>query len=140
MVTQPAQLPTRLYLARTVRVISFNALEVDIDLGFGVRTRRRVRVEGVDQLGVPAPMQRLAYHCLVVLVGGKRLLVQIDNPRMEGSILGRVFLDERVYHNPEGMASVPGLDAERLEVGLYFNWLAGRKFDVTVVRRTLNGR
>lgn len=36
------------YRARLVRVIDGNTIEADIDLGFGVFTRQRIRLYGVD--------------------------------------------------------------------------------------------
>jgi len=119
--------------------LSFNSIEARIDLGFGVSITKCVRVEGIDRDLIKS-RARLATHCMVVLIGGKRILVHVGKSNAEGPVVGRVYLDEKVYHEPEGYVIPLGLDAPKLEIGIYMTWLAAQGFDIAVAKRTLNGR
>ena len=133
------RLPSRLHHARVVRVRSLNCLEVDLDLGFGISVMKRIVLEGVDYRGIPKALRSDAKHCLVVLLGGKRVVVHTDQSKQDGFILGRVYLDERVYGKPEGLTVPFGLTEPMLEVGAFYTWLAGKEFDVHLVKVAING-
>ena len=135
------ELPPRLHRARTIRVQTFNCIEVDLELDYGVSIRKRIVLEGVDQGNVPKHLRKSAQHALIVLVGGKKLIIHVDNKNMsDGFIPGRVYLDERVYGAPEGLVTPYGLDEELLEVSIFYLWLAKREFDIGHVKSALNGR
>jgi len=132
-------LPPKLYHGKTIRVLSFNNIEAQVDLGFGVSVQKRVYIEGIDRELIKS-MSKAATHCLVVLLGGKRILLHVQKPDAEGQIIARVYLNERVYHDPEGFVTPAGVDKPMLEIGIYMPWLAGQGFDIATVKRTLNGK
>lgn len=131
---------TRLYHGRTIRVCSTDCIEADIDLGFGSHVHRRVLIEGLDRKAVQERMRSKAKHCLVVLLGGKRLVLQTAEPKVEGMTLCRVFLDEQVYGEPEGMCIPFGMRSEMLEVGTFMSWVGHCGFDIDDVKNVLNGK
>jgi hypothetical protein len=133
----------RLYNARTVRVYSHDSIVADIDLGFGAHVHRRVFIAGVParvQMGV----KNEAYHCLVVLLGGKNLLLEVSATPSDQPFCAKVYLDERVHGSPVGMTCPSGAtvspDNLRLDVGAYYVWLGQRGYDLGVLKETLNGR
>ena len=132
-------LPTRLLRGRTVRVMSPNLVEVELQLGFGVSIRKAVRLEGIDESSIPRHCARDAKHCLVVLLGGKHLLVHTDVHRQGRILVGRVYLDARVYGAPIGMEVPFGMDESRLDVSVFYDWLRGCRYDVGMVKAVLNG-
>ncbi len=134
-------LPPQLHHARTVRVQSFNCLEVDLDLNYGVSVRKNIVLEGVQSADVPRHLRKAAQHALVVLVGGKRLIVHTERQdTTDGYIQGRVYLAERVYGSPEGIATPYGLDLQLLEVTIFCRWLKTVDYDLRHVKAILNGR
>ena len=135
------ELPPRSHHARTIRVHSFNCIEVDLELDYGVYIRKRIVLEGVQQSNVPKHLRIAAKHALIVLVGGKKLVIHVDSSKMsDGFIPGRVYLAERVYGEPEGMVIPHGLETELLEVSLFYMWLVERDFNMNHVKAILNGR
>ena len=135
-------LPSRLLRGRTVRVERLNCVEVNLDLDFGVSVKKRIIVEGVMPREVPRKLHSAAEHCMIVLLGGKRLLVHVadDADKRDGIIVGRVYLAEKTYGDPPGMRTPHGLDVLLLEVGEFFKHLATHKFDGDLVKCVLNKR
>jgi hypothetical protein len=119
--------------------MSLNVLEVELQLGFGVSIRKAVRLEGIEERDIPRRNASDAKHCLVVLLGGKRLLVHTDAHREGRTLVGRVYLDERVYGEPVGMTIPFGLDESRLDVSTFYDWLRAHGYDINVVKSILNG-
>jgi hypothetical protein len=135
------ELPPRFYAGRTVRVHSFNRVEVALRLGFGVTVEKNIILEGVQRINVSKELRRTAHHALVVLVGGKNLIVQVNgDDEKDGHVMGRVFLSEKVHGEPEGLVTPHGLDQPLLEVGTFFSWLGTQDFDVKAVKAVLNGK
>jgi len=132
-------LPPKLMTGRTCWVHSLGCVEFELELGFGVSARRSVLIEGIEPRTIPEKMRSEAKHCLVTLLGGKRVLVLADVRKPDMTVLGRVFLNEKVHGNPEGMAQPPSLEEYLLEVGTFFNWLGSTKYDIQVVKAVLNG-
>jgi hypothetical protein len=134
-------LPSRFYQGRTLRVISFNCAEVELALRFGVKVEKNIIVEGVQKTDVPFHSQRTAQHALVVLIGGKRLVVQVDDDeKKDGFILGRVYLAEKVHGNPVGLVIPKGLETPMLEVGTFMRWLIADGLSIDKVKAVLNGK
>ena len=119
--------------------MSLNSIEVELQLGFGVSIRKAVRLEGIDESGIPRRNASDAKHCLVVLLGGKHLLVHTDAYRKGSMLVGRVYLDERVYGEPVGMTVPFGMDEFRLDVSVFYDWLRTHGYDISVVKSVLNG-
>lgn len=136
------ELPSRLYRARTVRVERLNCVEVSLDLDFGVAVKKRIIIEGITPREVPRKLHSAAEHCMIVLLGGKRLVIHVADAadKRDGIIVGRVYLAERTFGDPPGLRSPHGLDVKLLEVGEFFQHLAAHKFDGDQVKRVLNKR
>ena len=132
-------LPSRVYKAKTVRVSSVNSLLVDLDLGFGIHAHRTVYLEGVSVGSVPAPLRKNAMHCLVVLLGGKRLLLRTTDAQKVDGVLARVYLAEKVYGNPVGLSVPYGFDDALLDVSEFYLSLRTNGYDVSGVKSILNG-
>lgn len=144
--TQPQTATTRLFAARTQRVQSVRRIEALVDLDFAVQIRRTFLLDALQLPPLDEAMIARAKHCLVVLIGGKQLLVRPDpntrwNWHLMPEILARVFLNERVFGRPVGYIELmPEAQGPVLEVAPYMNWLASQRFDVDLVRETLNWR
>jgi len=110
-------------------------------LGFGVTVEKNIVLEGVQRISVPKELRRRAHHALVVVVGGKDLIVQVgSDEEKDGNVVGRVFLNERVHGKPEGLVLPRGLEQPVLEVSTFFAWLGEKDFDLRVVKAALNGK
>lgn len=132
------ELLPQLHKAKTIKVLATNALEVELDVGFGTRVIRRVELEGIGERFVPKDLKPRAMHALVVLCGGKRLLVQADSNTIEGPVIGRVFLDEPVKTDGPWMLEPQGYEQKHLEVSTFFMHLKEKDFEVEEVKRILN--
>lgn len=138
-------LASRGFRARTVCVQSANRIETELDLDFGIRLRRTFLLDGFEVHAAVGEARNRAKHCLVVLAGGRSLVVRPD-PRLRDrwhggvDLRARVFLCERVFGRPVGyMQSVTEAQGPALELGPYMSWLASTDFDVEVVKDLLNG-
>lgn len=137
-------LPTRFYRARTVRIQSINCIEFQLDLNFGVSVKKHVVLEAVEKGEIPSRLRSDAMHVLVVLLGGKSALVQLeDDPGTDGYIRGRVYLDagsERVDLSVPGVEMPVGVDVPMLEVSTFYKHVVkDMGADVDYVKKVLNG-
>lgn len=124
---------------KTVRIHSVGRIEVEIDLGLGVRKQHIFALEDFQPKSVPDALRSQATHCLVVLIGGKKLLVQPEHLRPDAK-RARLFLAERIYGSPVGIVQhAPGFDRPILDVSVFMGWLSGADFDVAKVREVTNG-
>lgn len=126
-------------------VLTPNAVEIMLDLAFSVHTSRRFTLEEV-----PLPDRSdettwdRARHCLVVLLGGKRVVVQMSardcsNDSARNFIPARVYLDTRIDPQTVGYTpSVPGWHRPMLDVNTFFASIAVGGYRVATVRAALN--
>ena len=129
----------RLHNAKTVRIVDPMVIEAELELGFGIKVVRQVRLEGLDQRVIPASLKNAAMHALVVLIGGKKIVVQASPDGIETVVVGRVYL-EKVSGDPPGMSCPPGASAPMLEISEFMRWLSDKKFAVGNVLSVLNGK
>lgn len=90
------------YKARVVRVVDGDTIDVDIDHGFGIISRKRLRLFGVDapeMWGVKKESEEYtkgldAKVWLEGMIGGKRVIIQTHKDRTGkfGRYLAKVFL------------------------------------------------
>lgn len=132
-------LPSRIYEARTIRVLALNRVLVDLSLGFGVHIQRSIVIEGVAS-SLPSTHYKNANHCLVIVLGGRDLLVHTDDTLIDGCLKGRVYIADPAPSAPDGTLAVPyGLDDPRMEVGLMWQWLEKTGFDPRETGRRMHG-
>jgi hypothetical protein len=132
-------LPTRLYEARTIRVLALNRILVDLSLGFGVRIQRSLQVEGIES-SVPSAQYQSALHCLVIVLGARDLLVHTDDTMIDGHLKARVYLASPAENAPDGTVALPyGMDEPRMEIGLMWQWLQRTGFDPRETGRRMHG-
>lgn len=112
-------------------------LDVSLNLGFGVEIRRCLWIEGIQDIIQPAALDE-AVHCAIVLLGGKKLLVQADTGSLENPILSRVYLNRQIYGDPPGMTRLAGVVEKMLEVGTFWKTISARGYRVEDVTRILN--
>ena len=134
------RLPPQLLRGRVLRVRSINCLEIRLTLAFGVSVEKNVVLEGVDKNCVPEKRRQAAKRALIVLVGGKDVIVHTDTLAQDGFVIGRVYLDEKIYGKPEvGFVEPYNIDVPMLEVSTFYLWLRERDFDVRLATEALNG-
>lgn len=134
------RLPPQLLRGRVLRVRSINCLEVRLTLAFGVSVEKSIVLEGVDKNCVPEKRRQAAKRALIVLVGGKDVIVHTDTLVQDGFVIGRVYLDEKIYGKPEvGFVEPYNIDVPMLEVSTFYMWLRERDFDVRLATEALNG-
>lgn len=132
--------PANLVPAQVVRVHSVTQIDVQLDLGFGVFKRHLFALEDIRVSDIPPALRRDAAHCLVVLIGGKSVLLQPDTRKVSAK-LARVYLTDRIHGSPVGLAMhAPGFDRPVLDVTTYYQWLRGCDFDLDEVRSVLKGK
>jgi hypothetical protein len=135
---------SRTFVAKTVRVHAVGVVEVSLDLDFGVRLNRLITLPDMESSTIPDTVKSNAMHCLVVLLGGKQLIVQPDPESRSDwgkgqEINGRIYLDERVFGSPVGLTTgVSGCRADVLDISPYFESLRECGFEVSAVKDTLN--
>jgi hypothetical protein len=135
LVTPPANPPL---FGRVTRIHRLNLIEVDFDLGLGVHSHRKLLLDGYTPEEVPLHLEDKADHCMIVLVGGGKNVVGVNDGR--GRL--RLLLNERFANAPEHavVKEVPGLNATLLDVALFFKWVIAQRCDVSIVKAVLNGK
>ena len=136
-----------LFSARVVSVPTPGTLEVDVSLDFNVQVRKLLTLPDVE---VPprsnsrgSPYQN-ALRALVVLAGGKRVLVQLEPETRDRwgwlpSLPARVYPEKPVYGDPVG--STEGISEKHgtvLELGTFMSWLAKHDYDIHKVHAAIN--
>lgn len=135
-----------MFHGRTVRVHSPSRIEAQVSLKFGVSVARLFEVESplMGDVAVDEEVFDRAMHCLVVLIGGKRLLIQPaadpDHWAHTPVIRSRIYLAESTHGRLVGHTrGLPGYETPLLELSPFMGWLEGRGFNVADVRSALNG-
>jgi len=131
------------YAGKVQRVSSrWDTVTVNLDLGFDISFRADLRIEGVDMSKVPHVWSEQAKHCMVILLGGKRVyafLSETDQPKGRPA-LARVYLADRAIEPPpEILSTPPGFGSPMVEAGLFSDWIADKGCDPQDVRDMLNG-
>lgn len=129
----------RTFNAKTIHIREIDLVEVDLSLGFGISVRREINVEGVNPNMVPRKDFEAANRCMIILLGGKNLIVQADDSSSDRVVMGRVFLDEDVYGATDSLLTPFGTNKKRLEVGNFFSEMVKHRFEAPFVRQILNG-
>jgi hypothetical protein len=123
------------YQGKTLRVLRPDHVLVRLDLGFHVMLERGFDVIGIRTAEIPADRRADALHCLVVLLGGKRLLLSLED---DDATAARIYLNERVHGTPAGLHPVSFDSLPRLDVGLFMSSMMA-DFSVMRVKGVLNG-
>lgn len=127
----------RLYQSRIHRVPTYSSVIAHMDLGFGVFVQKEITVEGVTSTMVKDQWKE-ATHCLVVLCGGKDVLLYVDGS--EKRYVGRIYVPEWVPASPAiPLSTPPGFKDGMVEVGSWMSWARDHGFDAKILRAALKG-
>ncbi len=130
----------RLHKGRVLRVVEPHLLEVDIDVGFGVRVTRYVHLEGLSDRFAPKHSRASAMHTLVIICGGKDILIYADSGKIESPTIGRVYLDSNKGLDGVWMVYPPEGARKLLEVSTLMQHVKDSGFDVSEAKRILNAK
>jgi len=131
--------PPRYLCGYVQRVNPDGTLCAMLGLGFGVHYSSRLTVEGLTLRGLARGPHDAAMHCLLVLIGGKDFYALVPHGDIAAP-LARVFLEARIRDSGvPGLTHIPGVQNPVLEVAGFMAHLATHDFDVTLVKRALNG-
>jgi len=140
------QTVARIFQGKTLKIHSIDRVEILLELDFDFLARKIFSLElEFDPEDLEEDDYGRAQHCLVVLLGGKRVVVEPEISVREHwgrrtEIPSRVYLTERVHGQPIGYTEgVPGRAEPVLEVAPFYNSLFPM-FDVQAVKSVLNGR
>ena len=106
-----------------------------LDLGFGVSLQRLVKIRRTEpQISYPADNSHEAAHCLVVLIGGKDVLVS-DYEEVNGCVVADVFVTAPTAHLPQ--VAVPGVPGTFVDVYAAMRWAESTGWDARQLREVL---
>jgi len=128
----------QVFKATVVGLRSYDAFDADILLGFGVRLRRRVVVEGIVLRKYTREQLPSLYRALTLVLAGKRVLLLADPSQQQEIIRAAVYYDEREPAGGVWIEDVPGY-GRRMNVGLFVSAMAPG-FNLADVRGLLNNR
>lgn len=132
-----------LYRAKILRVLSPVAVDAEINLGFETFTRRRIWLNSIEPVKDDEAAKR-AVHCLVVMVGGKKVFLSSSEIEQVGRATGDLYrkIDEEVAACiPEFSTNCPGFGSDPddffLDVNSFMKHLVSTDFDVNQVKAPL---
>lgn len=149
MTTTPGTV--RVVHARVERVVSPNVVDAYVALGMGVMILKRVTIDhapGLPRPSRPSPdispddtfptTNSEAMQCLIILCGGKRVILETNADAHEFHITARVGV--RAKHAPEQTKWNTESHGPMLDVGRMMKLLSDRNdYDASAVRAALNG-
>lgn len=117
-------------------------IDAVIDLGFKISVERTLKLSGVDfpflvDRSQDSKESQNAKHCLIVLLGGKSILLEIDDEDSK-RLTCKIYLP--VPNIPEGPHVSKLTEGPHLYVNTYMTDLATRQFPVEEVKNLLNRR
>lgn len=136
----------RFFRGRTLKIHDANRVEILVELPFDICLRKTFELAalGFDAGQLDEEAYSKAQHALVVMIGGKRVVVEPTIALREHwgqrqDLPARIYLDERIHGRPIGLTNGILRDAV-LEVSPFFSWIAEQSFDLGAVKRALNGK
>lgn len=120
--------------ARTERIVDPDVIDSMISLPFGVAVSRRVHID--DAPVCPPSLRKAAMHCLVILCGGKDVVVEVNTNDRDHLITARVGVEAK---SPPLECLMQKDDRALLDVGKFMRVLQQDQYAVHLVRAVLNG-
>lgn len=135
-----------LYKAKVARVVGPNVIEVDISLGFNLTHNACVWLNTVPDIR-DSELRDKANHCLVILIGGKKVFLDIEYPNNLKSTaqVYRALNEKNVQAFGKYVTNLGGLPGGTypehvLDVNRYMLHLEEVTYDVQEVKdRLING-
>lgn len=135
------KVPPCVYRGKVQRVHSVNAVEILLDLRFGVHIEKTIVLEGVEPGKIASHLRSDAMKCLIRLIGGKSVIVHADDePYREGYVLGRIFVTDRVIDPPVPLLRPYNMTESFLEVSSVYLWMASLGYQPDAVSAALDGK
>lgn len=126
------------FAAQTVKVSAPNLVDVSLRLDFGVLLERQVRIANAPSIESLGAMYNAALQCLIVLCGGKSLVVDLDPSQRNHEVTGVVAVTSRAVPLGCGFSKADG--TRLLDVGAYLYVLREHGYDKRVLLAALNGK
>ncbi len=124
----------RTFAARTERVVGPGVIDALLGLPFAVFVSRRVEIIGAPEC--PPILSKQAMHCLVILCGGKRLLIAADEDQRSHTIRARVGV---LAKRPPPDCQMHDGSTALLDVGVFLALVQRNGYAVRDVLVALNG-
>lgn len=135
----------RFFRGRTLKIHSVSRVDVLVEMPFDLFVCKTFTLDalGFDDSAFDDDTYSDAQHALVVLLGGKRVIVEPDISQRAHwghlrTITARIYLDARVHGAPVGLTKGI-LSNPVLEISPFFSWVAENKFNMGTMKRVLNG-
>lgn len=120
--------------AIVLRVIGCDAFDANIELGFGVSVRKVVRLRRRAPVYLYDGFAPQANHCLVVLIGGKEVV--LENPVEDGrAVIADVYFTAVGVFFP--VVSIPGIVGSFISVHEAMHMASTLGWDARQVREGL---
>ena len=132
-----------IYSAKTlwIRKEKYNYVRFQVHLGFHVHAVLNFTVEGVDPSAVPERLHDDALKCMVMLIGGKPVLLHTRPDQHTSAPVARVYRNQKVAAPPEQTTGDPtGRGDVLVEIGAFMQWAATERFNINVVRQAITGK
>lgn len=126
------------FTAHTVKVSAPNLVDVSLRLDFGVLLERQVRIANAPPADSLGAMYNAALQCLIVLCGGKSLVVDLDPSQRNHEVNGVVAVASRTVPLDCGFSKADG--TRLLDVGAYLYVLREHGYDRRMLLAALNGK
>lgn len=130
----------QIYKAKTHHINNVLSVEFMVNLRFNVFTILNVKLPGIDlpflqkDDEASCKLSDLARYCLIILIGGKNVLLKIDDDSKR-NVSGVVLLKSTC---PIEQCNTVYNDEVYINVNEYLKWLSVNGFDAKIVKQHLN--
>jgi len=118
------------YKAKVIKVEAYDRVKLNVDLGFSLKMFKTFNLDGYS---VSDSEETLAKSCLVLILGGRRVLIKVEKKGSEEiKWVSRIFIHERYDFDEEVSETVS--DKRLVCVNLIMRQLEDFKYEPEVLK------
>ena len=123
-----------------IKLHSIELVEVTVKLPLGVDLRRLVIIDGVNPAFLRRDHVRDAWLGMIILLGGKDIVIEVDRQDLSTPLPGAVYLNDRAREcPPSAKRTLPDYTEPLLDVAAVFSLFGDSGNFCNHVKRILNG-
>lgn len=132
-------LPPVLCYGKVISVVDPFRLLVRIELTSEVDIKKVVTIEGIDPAGIAPNLREEAKRGLIIMCGGKDVIVHFNRDNVDRMISRVYLLDSKNILSPH-LRDPTGTDTWLLDIGAFYASMIAHRFSREMITNVLNGK